>query len=100
MCCGEVGEKEKEGARGTMVPSALPISSITAIFIGILASAEERGQENCSQGIQTYFRSSLVSTRKLTQVTFRVERSDDRKYVCVRWLRNLGITTHFSETRA
>ena len=31
----------------------------------------------------TYFRSSLLSTQK---VTFRVERSDDRKHVCVRRL--------------
>ena len=36
LCCGEAGEKEKESAQGIpVVPDALSIFSIIAIFIGI-----------------------------------------------------------------
>ena len=48
LCCREAGEKEKESARGTVgrgksplpiVPRALSIFSIIAIFIGILSGS-------------------------------------------------------------
>ena len=54
LCCGKAGEKEKESARGhdgkgeeplPIVPRALSIFSIIAIFIGILSGnicGEER----------------------------------------------------------
>ena len=45
------------------------------------SGAFSTSQVNHSLRTQTYFRSSILSTR-----TFRLERSDGRKYVCIRKL--------------
>ena len=41
----------------------------------------------------TYFRSSLLSTRK---VIFKLERSDDLKFVCVRRLQHVVLAKNFT----
>ena len=41
----------------------------------------------------TYFRSSLLSTRK---VIFKLQRSDDLKFVCVRRLQNVVLAKNFT----
>ena len=55
-----------------------------ACILSLLYSAPRSLCAGLGLRTQTYFRSSLLSTRK---VTFRVKRNDHRKYVCVRRLR-------------
>ena len=42
LCCGEAGEKEKERARGTIVPRALSIFFLMGIPSGSLCGGESR----------------------------------------------------------
>ena len=61
LCCGEAGEKEKESARGTMVPRALSIFSIIDILMGIPSGSLCGGER---KGLVTFWAWRQILTTK------------------------------------
>ena len=66
-------ERGKQGVFPSLTFALFELDPLICLYLMVRHSLQR----------QTYFRLLLLSTGKVTCVTFQMERSDDQKYICV-----------------